>query len=272
MDITKIKEQVRKLMDLAGDDAALQTHEAENALAFARRLMLKHNIDEAELASAKTPHEQAADEQYADAAGYSTFTRIMPWENVLATAIADLIGTTGVYIRGIVTKKTEHGTLDFDAKGKEQQRTQLVFYGPQDDARDARDLFAEWSMVIFAMARMKYGQAIRGDGRAYAAGFARSLWDKVQKLAKKERLAVAGMNQDLLESTGGGTALALTQGLALVAAKKEAAKKWLRKAKGIKLHSRSSSGPGFGKDAYGAGKSDGNKADFTHNRTKRLQG
>jgi len=48
MDTTRIKEKIRKLLNLAEDDGAMEG-EINNALNFARRLMLQHNISEEDI-------------------------------------------------------------------------------------------------------------------------------------------------------------------------------------------------------------------------------
>lgn len=260
----KIKDRVRKLLNLANDPAAFD-REIENAMRFARRLMLQHNITEQELGTPRDPHEVAAETEYAQADAFSFGSNISNWECFLMSAISKLVGTVGAYKTSETrTKKTTAGTIVFDAKGQPQEGKRVVFYGPAEDARDASELFAEWVNVIAAMARLRYGGCFRGDGRSYAEGFAQALLLSVQNIQKKEVKEIAA------ESTG--RALVIRNAFCLIEAKKARGAEWLRQELGIKLRKTSGNVNRNNPDAFGAGMNDGKKSSFTRARTLKIGG
>ncbi len=264
--MSDVKDKIRKLLNLANDAGAFDG-EIDNALRFARRLMLQHNISENELNATKDPHEIAAETEYKRAQAYSEGVSLATWESQLAHAVARLIGSIGWYKSGAQDKRTEAGTIAFNPRtGKPTTATPVIFYGPACDVADAAEMFCEWQHVIHSMARLKFGGALRGDGAAYAQGFASALLSKVDAMAAQERQQIA---QGTTTSTGG--ALVVRQGLALVAAKKAAAGEWLKREKGINLTTRARSGGADTRSgAYGAGRADGSRAEFSRARALRI--
>lgn len=270
MGMDKIKDKIKKLLNLAENDGAFDG-EVDNALRFARRLMLRHNVTQEE---AKDAHEVAADAEAVDYGRVSAFTlgpNLSQWESTLAHSICQLIGTVQFYREsGKFARRTAHGTIDY-SKGEPSTAARLQFYGPEEDARDATELLEEWSHIIVSMARMKYGGAFKGSGREYAESFAYALYQKVEKIRQEEKTAIAN-EQKLLAA--GETALMVRNAGALMLAKKNKASDWLAKECGIKLSksSRSSGSTIYDGDARAAGRADGNKADFSHSRKKKLEG
>ena len=255
-----VKDTIRKLLNLAHDDGAMQG-EIDNALRFARRLMLRHNISELDLAH--DPHEQAADIEY----GRSNFEldgSIVPqWETTLAWAIARLIGTVGFYAAK-TNKRTEHGTLVFRKNGTPQPVKRFTFYGPIDDAQDAADMFGEWTHLIAAMARMKYTGTARGAGRSYCDGFSSSIHNKVTAQIKRE-LAIEGEQTMAVVATN-------AKAHELMAAKLSVARDWL-KGQGINLRQGAAGKNSmYDPSAFMSGRADGDKVTFARTTTKKIGG
>lgn len=284
-----IKRKIRGILAIGNDESGATEAEAENALAFARRLMLRHQLTEADIAQGgeRTAHEIAADTEYDTVTAYTKGAKMSTWAGWLTHAINGLVGTTQCYIGNCgVTKRTEAGTLDFDESGQEQKACEVIFYGPAEDCRDAKALFEEWSILIAALARMKFGGALRGEGRSYAEGFATALCTKVNDMKKREREQIEsakGQTVGLLDATTVAhgedqftqgqecSALVVIKSNELMLAKKERGSEWLREEKGIRLQKGSRGGGGrHHSDAYGAGQSDGRKADFHRNITPKL--
>jgi hypothetical protein len=268
MDTNKIKDKIKKLLNLANDDNAFDG-EVDNALRFARRLMLRHNVSQEDLEEAKDPHEVAADAEeveYGKTVAYTTGTRLSQWESTLSAAICELLGTVQHYRTSNEVRMTSAGTVSYDKDGYAQLATGLHFYGPEEDTRDAKDLFVEWSHVIVTMARMKYGGAFKGSGREYAEGFASALYSKVENIKREEKRTAE------LPETTRCTALMIRNAGALMQAKRERASSWLRDVQGIRLRSGGSRYRNVQRDpgARAAGRSDGSRADFSHSRKKKL--
>jgi len=261
-DNDKIKDRVRKLLNLANDAGAFEG-EIDNALRFARRLMLEHNITENDLGKPLDPHEEAARAEYAQADAFTHGENLSLWESTLMSAVCRLIGTVSSYrTRDKFQKKTGIGTLSFGPDGQPLDCTRIVFYGPLEDAKDACSLFHEWTHVIASMGRLKFGGCFRGDGRSYCEGFSRGLLEIVTKIKEEERREIS------YESTG--RALVLRGSLDLMKAKKMLGKQWLLKSQGIKLRHTSRQGNRNNGEAFGAGMADGRKSNFSRARTLKI--
>ncbi len=265
-DTDRIKATIRKLLDLAGDDAAMEG-EVANALKFARRLMLRHHVSEedlADLAEAKGPAELAAEAEYTTAEALTRGAKLSQWESQLSWLLTRLVGTVGHYQSGRVRRTTDHGTLEFDAQGKVKRGTRLVFYGPLADARDAAELFQEWSTTIATMARLRYGGCFRGPGRSYAEGFVAGMF---------RQLALVRRDEDQQAEGSDCTALMIQGAQEIMLAKRNHADVWLKKDQGVRLTSRSaSSGGQHHGGAWSSGQADGQRANVSRNQTKQLEG
>jgi hypothetical protein len=276
-DIDRIKLKIQALINLGEDDGATEA-EAENAMRFARRLMLQHNVSPEDMEEAKDAHESAADAeqvQYGQVGVEGQTSGLTAWEGSLAWAVSLLVGTVKWYKAGTVPRKRANGTIEFDSDtGMPKTRSVIKFYGPVDDCRDAQQLMAEWSLAVVALARLKFGGALRGDGRSYCEGFCDALYHKMNDIKREEQKLIDAQKaqQQLPQGATRSTALMVMNGNQLMLAKQERAKKWLEEEAGIKLSSGGSSRVGsHNSDAYGAGQADGRSANFSHNRTKRLK-
>lgn len=262
-DTDKIKDKIRKLLNLAGDSGAFPG-EIDNALRFARRLMVEHNIPED---SFKKQHDIGAEAQstsYAKADAYSFGRDVTKWETTLMHAICLLIGTINHYNgRTKVFKRNAEGKIELGPRGENRTVTHLVFYGPAADARDAVDLFAEWVHIIVTMARLKYGSYVRGGARSYCEGFAYGLYTNMQKIRAEEK-------EEFKKSDG--RALVVFNALNMMEAKRNQAQVWLRTEAGIKLKvGRSHKNRGDDHNAFKNGAEDGKKTSFTRDVNKKLE-
>ena len=274
--IEQIKRKIRALINL-GEDGGATEAEAENALRFARRLMLQHNVAPEDMERARDGHESAADAErttYTREDFYTQTTGITGWETSLGLAINLLVGTTKWYINpGVVTRRTLSGTIDYyPADGVARKSKLITFFGPEEDVRDAKVLMYEWTMTLVALARMKFGGAIRGEGRSYCEGFADALLRKMRAIREEERLLIE-QHKANLQLSGRSTALVVMNGSQLMEAKQQRALTWLKETIGIKLSKGGGSRGGANHGgAYAAGKADGQRADFSHSRTKKIGG
>lgn len=261
-DREKIKDRIRKLLNLAGNEGAMQG-EIDNALRFAAQLKLKHNIADSELKKPdekpKTARERARDD-YAYCKMHSTSYRsdsAMMWEHRLAHAVCNLIGTVTYYYQTqtITMRKGKDGTIVTDKDGKPYIGVEFTFFGPEEDATDAVEIFNEWQFLIAAMAKMKFRIVVRGMGRSYCEGFTFALGQKVTE-AKEEakRLMAASTSRALV-----------VQGLDLEQAKKDEGQRRYGKPKETRRKARS-----VDLDAFRHGRQDGEKADFTRERRLKI--
>lgn len=279
-----IKRKLAAILAKAEDGSGATEEEANSALEFARRLMLRHQLTEADLASTKdrTPQEIAADTEYTQRTAYGQSARMAAWEVSLAYAIQLTIGTVGWYQANAAQKRTATGNLEFDAKGQPFNRSRFVWYGPAEDCRDAAELLDEWSVLIASLARMKWGGAFRGKGRSYAEGFASALQEKARERDQAERALISGAPRGSAkdaamvarsEAQGGAcSALVVQAARDVMLAKKNAGKAWLS-TQGVRLTTSSSGGGGSRNgDAYAAGRRDGRNANLSHSSTRKIGG
>ena len=286
-DIDKIKRRISAILAKAEDGSGTTEEEAASALEFARRLMLRHQLTESDLGEGakRTPSEIAADTEYAQEGGFTSGRNLSAWEGSLAWAVVAVVGTVGVYVDGQRKRRSrESGNLVFDARGRADRATRLLFYGPAEDARDAAALFEEWSVLIAALARMKYGGAFRGEGRSYAEGFVVGLHERLRRSRERERAAIESA-RGLAISSGDAaiaaqaerdddqcSALVVVGANAIMEAKKRRGESWL-KDQGVRLSSRGGGGGGAHHgEAFGAGQRDGRSAGFSRTRTAKLGG
>ena len=259
--MSDIKERIRRLLNLANDNDA--QGEIENALRFARRLMLRAGLTEDDFKE-RSVHEIAADLEYGDRQTTTTGAKMSQWESWLSTAIAQLVGSVGVYCKGKGVIRDENGLVKLDAKGRPKKGVQVIFYGPVVDAAEAVELFNEWALVIAAMGRARFGGVFRGEGRSYCEGFASALHEKLRKILKIEQTTAQLGESD-------STALSVIRGNALMIAKKTQGKRWLQ-TQGVQLRSRGGGGGEHHSGAFDSGRADGSRADFSRSKVKRITG
>jgi hypothetical protein len=175
-----IKRKLRAILSKAEEGSGTTEAEAASALAFARRLMLAHQLDPEDLsASERSPEEVAADTEYGAAHASCAGASVSAWEAHLSMLIADLIGTVRLYRDHPGVARSTGGAVRTDPRtGAPLEGARLRYYGPAEDVRDAVMLFEEWATLIAALARLRHGGALRGDGRAFAGGFVRGLADR----------------------------------------------------------------------------------------------
>lgn len=257
MDIReKIKSRVRKLLNLAGDDGAFDG-EIAAAMQAAESLMEQYQLDRADCEAAEVAQGHAPQNMgQANAATHGK--NLTTWESMLAEAVCELVGTVRCY--------ATRGERSVGAFGAKHWGARMVFYGPDDDARLASELFAEWTAAIATLATGKYGGFARGDGGMYAMGFSSALCGRARE-NRRQRAQIVTAATTALVLTGSDRSLAALQNQT-----RNEARNWL--ARDMKIHLRTSSrrsGYGSGsRDAYAEGRSDGTRADFGAKRNARL--
>ncbi len=272
-DNDRIREKIRKLLNLAENDAAMGL-EIDNAIRMARQLMVEHNISEGEVRSAgeeRSPEDIVRGTQYARVERATSNMHLQTWEISLVSAVLNLIGTVKWYrtseetIRrdlrtGFMIHSTMQGRTHEPAKA-----LKYVLYGPAEDCEDASQMINEWSILIITLASAKWGHPFKGPGRSYAEGFAEALRAKVQEAIRQETAA--------LPESSSTSAIQLRKATSLMALKKVEADRWLER-QGVRLGKASMSSPSgqYHGDARSDGTRDGRAASFTHSRKPKLGG
>ena len=254
----RIASKIRKILAIAGDDAA-STEEIQNAMAHARRLMDSHHLTQDDLA-----HEPADDYKKVDSSTFAQTRaavgkRIYSWEEQLAVFISKFTGSP-VYTANALEPVRVNGFARTDSKGKILLGKGFVFYGVEEDAVISAELYSEMRELIVSLAVGLWGQAFRSEGASYAQGFVAGLFETLRK-------------DKALPKPDTTTTLIVARRDDLVKYKTDKASDWLAKSQGIKLKKgggRPGSRVGFNGAAFRNGKEDGRKAEMSNLRRRKL--
>jgi len=256
-----IKDRIRKLLNIARDDAASEC-EIETAMRFAAKLMDEHRLTEADLQDGHD--EQAAQERMVRDFAACTSNWMSFWEGHLGMFLCELIGTIGCYRGGTSEIRTPAGILVYGDDGKPMKRARLAFYGPDEDVTIAIAMFNELKQTIAAMGRLKFGGAFVGDGRAYCEGFVSGLFRKLKADRDAERSAIeagaraiVAINRDKVD--------------AICKATRARSEAFITRELGGKLGSGGSSRRRYSSaEAYRSGRSDGERTGVSVKRAGKL--
>ena len=232
-DKESIISKIRKLLAFDGDTATQA--EVEAAMGRAQVLMERHAIEMADL---EEDQGAEADPIQRDRIAVELNGRTANWEVTLANAVEMAVPGVNHY------RAREYRKPKFGGIGDRSRKVMTcVFYGPADAVEVASRLFAETREIIATMATGVYSSPYSGEGRSYAEGFAKALFDK----ARASRSA-----SDNAERLG-----------EIVLVREEQNKNWLSEAHGVNLVSASMSTSGrHHSSAYGAGTKDGQNHEF----------
>lgn len=261
LSIDKVKDRVRKLLNLAHDDAAAEG-EIDNALRFAKQLMDEHHLSEDDLSQEPEDQYKQIENSPKCSQFVSVSGRIYAWESGLSMFCARFVGGVGTYIDSRKTPARDHrGMAILHPRTNEPYAARRIcFYGIAEDVALAAELFHELRLSIIASAILKFGGYCKGDGGYYCEGFVAGLREKTRKAEEQSKplasdskaLVLVDRRKDLIER------------------KKDAGNEWL-KSQGIKLCSGSHrSGASGSSDSFHEGRSDGRSTDVSVSRTKKL--
>lgn len=243
--IDRIKDKLAKLLRL-GENSAATDGEVSNALNMAAALMAKHQLTREDIdTNAEDPIAKVA------IGRHTAFTKggnLTTWENLIQHFVCEFIGSVACYNAGKMQARRNGIAVD---GGK--QANALVFYGSDDDARAAVALFEELSYSISAMAIIRWGSWARGDGAAYAYGFAQGLRD-ANKVAKRELLNTDATTSALILVNRETQLAIVSKGRA-----------WLAATHGVQLQSRSGRRTNFSSSNAGSAMSEGRRDGANYN-------
>jgi hypothetical protein len=246
-DITRIKDKLAKLLRL-GEDTAASQGEIDNALTLATQMMAKYQITREDIdTSAADPTAKVTLGRHT---AFCKGANLATWELILSNFVCDFIGSVKAYDSGKQTVRRA-GIADFfgATNGEARQAASRVFYGSDEDARCAVDLFEELSQAIATMAIIRWGGWARGDGAAYAGGFATALRDANRKAREELHHADATTSALMIRSEANSLAIV------------NHAERWLATTHGVKLRTLAKRTMRFSSSnaskAYGEGRKDG---------------
>ena len=250
--VERVKDTIRKLLNLAANDAATEG-EVNNAIRFARKLMLEHQLNEEDC----QPGDESDEERIARAecqrvSVNSQSAKCSGWESDLSTFVCRFIGGVRVYEETNQIRRVNGIAQNVNGSTR---CAVFTFYGLTEDAAVAQQVFEELSVTIASMGKLKWGGAFKGPGRAYCEGFVSGLFEQLRQVDSEHKAAES-------------TALTVRRD-AVVKFKKDRAEEWLKNDIGVKLYSVSSRGGGeYHGDARHEGRSDGARAQVTGRSAK----
>lgn len=155
MTLDKVKDRIRKLLAVAGDDAATPG-EKSNAMRFASAMMRKHNLERNDV-------ENESEFIRVNCAGHGR--RITKWESTVAYVVGRVVPSVMVVKWG----------------------DQIAYVGTKADAELAALIYSNWSDTAHSNAVRKYGSWARGKGASYCLGFAGGLNEVVDEAEAKDK-------------------------------------------------------------------------------------
>lgn len=221
MDLNKVKETIRHLLNLANNEAAAEG-EIINAMRFASKLMEQHQLTEEDVKLNKTDEKllDLENQTIVEQSGWMGGNKFCHWESNAASFACAFVGGVKWYYNEQV-RYVVNGVQQVFFDGKPMTKTKVTFYGIQEDVEIAFAVYNELIMTIASMAKLKWGGVYRGPGRNYCEGFMDGLvgkWYSDQDQQKK------------LASTSGSTALMVIDNRQLIVKRKtELATLWLEK-------------------------------------------
>lgn len=168
-----IKDRLAKLLRL-GEDSAASPGEIENAMQIANQLMARYQLTREDIDSdAIDPVEKVRiGRHFAFFKGSRTTT----WESMLAHFVRRFIGSVAFYVeKGVPLRRNGVAMLDDD--GRIRSGSILCFFGSDDDAECAVEMFEQLRDDIFRLAIVRWGSWAKGNGAAYAEAFCSGLED-----------------------------------------------------------------------------------------------
>ena len=181
-----VEEQIRSLLKKAQDgESGSSQAEVEQALAYAQKLMEKHNLEMADLLEAekRTLGDNDMGEETAQMKA-----KLEVFEKRLAWVVSDLCNVRWYYGEKTILNED----IPLGQRGRWQKKTRLVFYGVRADVAAARVLYLELVVVTRVMARHALGKKWTQKHWHYCRGFAAALREKARELkeaaeAKREK-------------------------------------------------------------------------------------
>lgn len=251
--VDSIKERIKMLLRVAKDDAATEG-EINNALGFAKKLILAHHLNEDELwkESSVVQNEMKQYKVFCQSNGFCA------WESVLAGFVGRTIGSIYVYHGAPEAQTSKNGILRTDNKGEPIIKKPVIFVGETVEAELAKEMFKDLYTLTMSMAKLRTGTCFRGPGKSYAEGF-------VSGLIKKAEIQDA-----LLEKTTGRELVVKSK--AIIEYKQKEVSKYME-SRGIRL-GKTKQLSSWGKDYnfYGKGFVDGNQVNVDQYTRRRIEG
>lgn len=249
MDLTKVKEMLRRLLAVAKDDASSES-EIEQATSIANHYMAAYHLSESDVEEKKPLNPMQLAETFTYTSDYvqTKGVKICSWENYLAGLIVDMFKSLGCYISSDHKRLSENGFVEVDKKTQNPLRcSRVVFYGVDEEIAAAREIYSNFQITIAAMALLKHGTIVSSAGRAYGEGFVAGARQAFETAKAKEQQADVETRTLIRKSNE------------IAIAKKYQASKWLKR-QGVELGEAIQHNVKSNASAYSQGYSDGRQS------------
>lgn len=164
MDRGKIVQQIEAVLRRTREGANATEAEVEQAVAFAERLMKKHNIEMAEVLDA----------------GESPYTS----KDIVELCVWDKSKKPGRYVRNIIATACKITGSRHYILGP-----RMYAYGIKEDCETAKVIIEELVVIVRTLARHTCGKGWGPKQRSYALGFSVGLWQKFSEPAQEKQTA-----------------------------------------------------------------------------------
>ena len=242
MSLSNVKDKLRKLLNLSTNAGAAEG-EVDNAMAAATRLMTQHNLTREDVdMHAQDPVQNVRLGRHASVSLGRNFSS---WEGMLAVFVKEFIGYLDCYKTPSIALK-KNGVAVLDEDGHPRFGTMVYFYGSEDSAEAAVEVYEELRDTIQAMGLLLHRGWFKGDGAVYCQGFCDGLDSAYKRSVAKLKICDEQTTALVIVDAKNQEAMSIK------------AKAWLKLTHGIGNLRRARSGGARGSaSAYREGQSDG---------------
>lgn len=185
--LDRVKEVIRNILNKTSENGCTDA-EVNTAIGKAKELMLKYHLSEEDLQESQESQEfNIENANCAKVNANSIGGKSYNWDQHLAVFCCEFVGAVHA-IKNIKQIRRKNGFVVMK-NDKPDTCTVYTFYGLEEDAKFAAELYEELSLITKTMAMMRWGTIFTGAGKAYALGFVKGLSDQIQKTEEQLRLS-----------------------------------------------------------------------------------
>lgn len=172
MSESRILQRIKQCLAIAGNDASSDS-EIKQAMAVAESLMNQRNLTREDIDNDDDGEINVSRVKCGEYAVQGNGARGIAWEKQLGSVLCSIIGTVNLFWKhGETAPERVNGKVKFSHRtGEAKLKRVYRFYGPDEDARFAAELFEEMRVSICATAILKHGSFARKEGALYCEGF-----------------------------------------------------------------------------------------------------
>lgn len=184
--LDRVKEVIRNILNKTSENGCTDA-EVNTAIGKAKELMLKYHLSEEDLQESQESQEFNIENANCVKVNVNSVGgKSYNWDQHLAIFCCEFVGAVhATAIKKQIRRENGRVVMKND---KPDICTIYTFYGLEEDAKFAAELYEELSLITRTMARMRWGTVFTGAGKAYALGFVQGLCDQIEKTEEQMRL------------------------------------------------------------------------------------